>query len=61
MTAQRALPYADLMSFWEDLSPGVKRYAIIGALLLVSLIAFRSCVTSTSTAGEATPKRGLRQ
>jgi hypothetical protein len=49
------------MSFWEDLSPGVKRYAIIGALLLVSLLAFRSCVTSTSTTGEAAPKRGLRQ
>jgi hypothetical protein len=49
------------MSFWEDLSPGVKRYAIIGALLLVSLLAFRTCVTSTSTTGADLPKRGLRK
>lgn len=48
------------MSFWEDLSPGVKRYLIIGGLLLVGLLAFRSCVTSTPSAAEL-PKRGLRQ
>ena len=60
MTVLRALPYADRMSFWEDMSPGVKRYAIIGAVLLVGLLAFRSCVTSTPSQAEL-PKRGVRQ
>jgi len=48
------------MSFWEDLSPAVKRYVIIGALALVGLLAFRTCVTSTPTPGADLPKRGVR-
>ena len=32
------------MEFWDDLSPAVKRYAIIGVLLLLGLMAFRSCI-----------------
>ena len=47
------------MSFWEDLSPGVKRYAILGALLLIGLLAFRSCVVSTPSSPAEMPKRGL--
>jgi len=31
------------MSFWEDLSPSVKRYLAIAVLLVVALIAMRSC------------------
>jgi hypothetical protein len=37
------------MQFWEDLSPGVKRYVVIGVVLLISLLAFRKCVTSSAT------------
>jgi hypothetical protein len=31
------------MPFWDDLSPGVKRYAIVAAVLLAALFAFRHC------------------
>lgn len=31
------------MSFWEDLSPAVKSYLGIAAVLVVLLIAYRSC------------------
>ena len=48
------------MSFWEDMSPGVKRYLIIGAVLVVGLLAFRSCLTSEPSAAEL-PKRGLNK
>jgi len=32
------------MSFWEDLSPSVKRYLAIAAFALIALIAARSCL-----------------
>lgn len=43
------------MSFWEDLSPGVKRYLIFGLILLGVLLAFRKC-TGPSTAGDPPPR-----
>jgi hypothetical protein len=46
------------MSFWEDLSPNVKRYLIFALVMIGALLAFRKC-TGPSTAGEPAP-RGLR-
>jgi hypothetical protein len=47
------------MSFWDELSPGVKRYAIIAAVLLVALLAFRKC-TSPSASGTPPPRGMVR-
>jgi hypothetical protein len=46
------------MSFWEELSPSVKRYIVFAAVLLVALLAFKKCVPSTARGGHA-PPRGL--
>lgn len=43
------------MSFWEDMSPGVKRYLIIGVVLLAGLIVMRSCF-GPNTEGEPPPR-----
>jgi hypothetical protein len=45
LTSRAALAYdfSQHMSFWDDLSPSVKRYIVIGAVVLVGLIAMRSC------------------
>jgi hypothetical protein len=45
------------MSFWDDLSPGVKRYAVIGAALLAVLLSMRHC-GATGTGGTPPPPRG---
>jgi hypothetical protein len=49
------------MSFWEDLSPSVKRYIIIGALGVVSLLGVRACISGGGGggAGGHAPPRGL--
>jgi hypothetical protein len=58
LTCREALAYAfSAMSFWEDLNPSVKRYAIIGAVLVLGLIAFRSCLGPES-GGAPPPPRG---
>jgi len=46
------------MSFWEDLSPGVKRYAIIAVVLLIGVIAFRMC-SSGGSESKTLPPRGI--
>jgi ABC-type uncharacterized transport system permease subunit len=46
------------MSFWEDLSPGVKRYLVFAVLALGLLLAFRTC-SAPSTSSEEAPPRGL--
>jgi hypothetical protein len=43
------------MSFWEDLSPSVKRYITIAAIAVVALIAVRSCF-GPETEGEPPPR-----
>ena len=48
------------MSFWEDLSPGVKRYAIIAVVLLLGLLSFRMC-TSGGAENKTLPPRGLKR
>jgi hypothetical protein len=50
------------MAFWDDLSPAVKRYAIVAVVLLAAILAFRACVVggSTKPAGPTTSTRGLR-
>ena len=50
------------MAFWDDLSPAVKRYAIVAVVLLAAVLAFRACtgVGSTKTSGPTTSTRGLR-
>jgi hypothetical protein len=54
LTSSRAFPYADrAMEFWEEMSPGVKRYIVIGAVLLIALLAFRKCVMSSGTSSTA--------
>jgi hypothetical protein len=47
------------MSFWDELSPGVKRYAIVAGLLLAVLLAFRSC-NSAGSSGPP-PPRGIQR
>ena len=49
------------MSFWDDLSPAVKRYAIVAAVLLAVILAFRACNRSGSGSTAPTGKstRGL--
>ena len=46
------------MSFWEDLSPGIKRYAMVAVVLLVVLLGYRQCASSTQSSGAA-PQRGI--
>jgi hypothetical protein len=47
------------MPSWEDLSPAVKRYAIVAAVLLAAILAFRSCTRSEpAPSGKST--RGLQ-
>jgi hypothetical protein len=45
------------MSFWEELSPAVKRYLIIAALAIAGLLAARSCFGPESSANP--PPRGV--
>jgi hypothetical protein len=48
------------MEFWEEMSPGVKRYLVIGAVLLVGLLTFRHCITAPASGGSGpAPKRGV--
>jgi hypothetical protein len=49
------------MSFWEDLSPSVKRYIIVGAIGVVALLGVRACVNSGGTGGGHVPPRGLQR
>jgi hypothetical protein len=46
------------MSFWENLSPGVRRYIVLGLVLLGLLLAFRRC--SAPDASAPPPPRGLQ-
>ncbi|MFI5307428.1 MAG: hypothetical protein ACHQ53_08760 [Polyangiales bacterium] len=45
------------MSFWDDLSSNVKRYVIVGVVLLGVLLALRTCAKPGSTGGP--PPRGV--
>jgi hypothetical protein len=47
------------MSFWEDLSPTVKRYLTIAAIAVVALIAARSCFGPESESEP--PPRGAQR
>jgi hypothetical protein len=47
------------MSFWEDLSPSVKRYLTIAVLVVVALIAVRSCF-GPETESEPPPRGAQR-
>jgi hypothetical protein len=47
------------MQFWEDLDPRVKRYLIVGILLLGGLLGFRACGGSEVPAEP--PPRGVQQ
>lgn len=44
------------MDFWEDLSPAVKRYVVLGAALLLLVISLRTCVGPETSANP--PPRG---
>jgi hypothetical protein len=46
------------MSFWENLSPGVRRYIVLAVALLGLLLAFRKCTAPDPSAPP--PPRGLR-
>lgn len=46
------------MSFWEDLSPGVKRYLIFAAVALAALLVFKQ-LQKPPPPSEA-PPRGLQ-
>ena len=49
------------MPSWDDMSPGVKRYAIVAAVLLAGLLAFRACIVSgPGPTGKPVP-RGVQQ
>lgn len=48
------------MPSWDDLSPAVKRYAIVAAVLLAAMLAFRACGSGDSTPAGKTSTRGLR-
>lgn len=41
------------MSFWEDLSPAVKGYLGIAAVLIVLILAYRSCAQGGDDAAPA--------
>lgn len=49
------------MSFWEDLSPAVKGYLGIAVVLILLVLAYRSCSESEDSAppprGYAAPSR----
>jgi hypothetical protein len=45
------------MSLWDDLSPLVKRYLIVAAVLIVGVIGLRTCMTPKDD-GQL-PPRGL--
>jgi hypothetical protein len=45
------------MSFWEEMSPGVKRYLIGAVVLVVALLAMRSCLGPNTDAEP--PPRGV--
>ena len=47
------------MSFWEDLSPSIKRYIAIAVIAVVALIAARSCFGPESEAEP--PPRGAQR
>jgi hypothetical protein len=47
------------MSFWEDLDPRVKRYAGIAVLVLLALLAFRTC-GGVERSGEPPPRGAQR-
>lgn len=47
------------MAFWEDMSPAVKRYLVIAAVVVVGLIAARSCIGPES--GGSPPPRGAQR
>jgi hypothetical protein len=46
------------MAFWENLSPGVRRYIVLALVLLGLLLAFRKCTGPDLSAPP--PPRGLR-
>ena len=46
------------MSFWEDMSPGVKRYLIAAVVLIAAIVAMRNCF-GPNTESEP-PPRGAR-
>lgn len=47
------------MSFWEDMSPGVKRYVVAAAIVVVGLFGLRKCVGPESDASP--PPRGVQR
>ena len=46
------------MSFWENLTPGVRRYLVLAVVLLGLLLVFRKCTAPDTSAPP--PPRGLR-
>lgn len=44
----------------DQLSPAVKRYAVIAAVLLVALLAVRTCSSGPAGGGGKPTPRGLR-
>jgi hypothetical protein len=55
LTVAEALTYDLRMSFWEDLSPGVKRYLIAAVVVIAAIFVVRSCF-GPNTEGEPPPR-----
>jgi len=48
------------MSFWEDLSPSVRRYVVFAAVVVAALLVFRRC-TGPSVSGDGRSTRGVQR
>ena len=46
------------MSFWDELSPAVKRYMVVAVVLVGVLLGLRACMTPSAGGGHV-PPRGL--
>jgi hypothetical protein len=60
LTVARAHVTIAAMSFWEDLSPAVKGYLGIAAVLLVLVLAFRACTGQGGPDAPQTPRTQQR-